>query len=381
MSDQFPRESGVAAAAPAVAELAAGLAERAEQERRVDPGVLRAVVDAGFARHFVPAAHGGTESTYGELARAVPVLGARCPATAWSAAIVASLSRMAAYLPEAGRKEVWREGPDTVVVGSVSPVGRARAASGGWRVSGTWPYVSVVDHSDWALLLALVATGEGRPEPRLFALPRSAYRIEHTWSDIGMRATGSNTLIVDDVLVPDELSFAAKDLLTGLAPQGSAGCHRVPLPAVNGLFFTLPMLGAAEGALAHWTEYAAPKLRSASHVPGPGPGRGFYEETLARCSGEIDAARLLLERVAATADRDPVPTPLETVRGQRDCARAADLLTGVVDRLFRASGTSGHRVDSPLQRLWRDVHSASGHVVLQFAPAAAAYASQVAEAD
>jgi alkylation response protein AidB-like acyl-CoA dehydrogenase len=184
-----------------------------------------------------------------------------------------------------------------------------------------------------------------------------------------MRATGSNTLIVDDALVPDELSFAARDLLTGRAPEGSAGCHRVPLPAVNGLFFTLPMLGAAEGALAYWTEHTAPKLRSASHVPGPGPGRGFYEETLARCSGEIDAARLLMERVAATADRAEAPTPL-----------AADLLTGVVDRLFRASGTSGHRVDSPLQRLWRDVHSAAGHVVLQFAPAAAAYASQVAEA-
>ncbi|MEU0676997.1 hydrolase [Streptomyces sp. NPDC006172] len=380
MTDQLPLESGVAAAAPEVAALAAGLAERAEQERRISPEALRAVVDAGFARHFVPAAHGGTQATYTELTRAVPVLGARCPATAWSAAIVASLSRMAAYLPEAGRKEIWRDGPDTVIVGSVSPVGKARATAGGWRVRGSWPYVSVVDHSDWALLLALVPTGGGRPEPRLFALPRSAYRVEHTWADIGMRATGSNTLIVDDALVPDELSFAARDLLTGRAPEGSAGCHRVPLPAVNGLFFTLPMLGAAEGALAYWTEHAAPKLRSASHVPGPGPGRGFYEETLARCSGEMDAARLLVERVAATADRAEAPTPLETVRGQRDCALAADLLTGVVDRLFRASGTSGHRVDSPLQRLWRDVHSASGHVVLQFAPAAAAYASQVAEA-
>jgi alkylation response protein AidB-like acyl-CoA dehydrogenase len=378
MTDEFRRGSGVAEAAPAVAALAAERAEQAEQARRVDADVLRALVGAGFARHFVPAAHGGAAATFTELATGITTLGAHCPATAWSASIVASLSRMAAYLPEAGRKEVWREGPDTVIVGSVSPVGRAHAVDGGWQVSGTWPYVSVVDHSDWALVTAPAAAGGGRPRPRLFALPRDAYRTADTWSDVGMRASGSNTLIAEDVFVADELSFAAEDLLAGRAPEGVDGCHAVPLPAVNGLFFGLPMLGAAEGALELWSAAAAPKLRSASYTPGPGPGRGFYEETLARCSGELDAARLLLERVARVADRDTAPTPLETTRAQRDCALAAEMLVRVVDRLFAASGTSGHSVSSPLQRLWRDVHSAAGHVVLQLGPAAAAYAGRVA---
>ncbi|MEU0372627.1 acyl-CoA dehydrogenase family protein [Streptomyces sp. NPDC006283] len=378
MSDEFCHGSGIAQAAHAVALLAAERAERAEEQRRADPQVLRAVIEAGFARHFVPAAHGGAAGTFAELGAAVATLGAHCPATAWSASIVASLARMAAYLPEAGRKEVWREGPDPVIVGSVSPVGRAHAVDGGWQVDGTWPYVSVVDHSDWALVMAPAAAGEGRPRPRLFALPRSAYRTEATWSDVGMRATGSNTLIVADVFVPDELSFAAQDLLTGQAPQGLDGCHAVPLPAVNGLFFALPMLGAAKGALRLWSAHAAPKLRSASYTPGPGPGRGFYEETLARCSGRLDAARLLLERVADVADRDAAPTPLETVRAQRDCALAAEMLVDVVDRLFRASGTSGHSTTGPLQRMWRDVNSAAGHVVLQFGPAAAAYAGRAA---
>ncbi|MFB7151750.1 hydrolase, partial [Streptomyces virginiae] len=67
---------------------------------------------------------------------------------------------------------------------------------------------------------------------------------------------------------------------------------------------------------------------------------------------------------------------LETARAQRDCALVADLLVGSVDRLFRASGTAGHSESSPLQRLWRDVHSAAGHIVLQFGPNASAYAAQ-----
>ncbi|MCZ4086383.1 acyl-CoA dehydrogenase family protein [Streptomyces antarcticus] len=133
------------------------------------------------------------------------------------------------------------------------------------------------------------------------------------------------------------------------------------------------VLGAAQGALAHWSGYAVQRLRAqAPEAPGPGPS--FYEETLARTAGELDAARLLLERAAARADAAAEVTALEAARGERDCALAADLLVGAVERLFRASGTAGHDEGAVLQRLWRDIHSAAGHVVLQFGPSAAAYA-------
>ncbi|WP_328328325.1 MULTISPECIES: acyl-CoA dehydrogenase family protein [unclassified Streptomyces] len=373
MTDQSPPASGVARAAQDVASLAALRVDQAEDERQLSAEVVRAIVTAGFARHFVPADHGGSAGTFAELSAAVAAIGARCAATAWSASLVANLARMAAYLPEEGRKEVWKDGPDTLIVGGVSPIGRARAEGDGWRLSGKWPYISVVDHSDWALVCGVTSTGDGY-EPRLFALPREAYVIEKTWSDIGMRATGSNTLAADDVFVPARLSFPVKDLVEGGAPGPVPPCHAVPLQAVNGLSFCLPILGAAEGALEHWSAYATKKIRAWSPArPGPGPARGFYEEVLARCSGEIDAARLLLERVARVADTGAGITAVETARNQRDCALAADLLVGAVNRLFRASGTAGHSAGSPLQRMWRDVNSAAGHVVLQFGPCATAY--------
>ncbi|NXY97059.1 acyl-CoA dehydrogenase family protein [Streptomyces sp. BR123] len=376
MPQQTPSAPGPARAAlDAVTALAAQRAEAAEAARSLDPDVVRALRDAGFARHFVPAAHGGSEGGFTGIAGAVAEIGAACPATAWSASIALSLSRMAGFLPEQGRKEIWQDGPDTLVVGSVSPKGRALPKDGGWRLTGTWPYVSVVEHADWALLLGLAKRPDGPAERRLFAVPRSDLRIERTWSDIGMRATGSHTLSVDDAYVPEELTFPAEDLTVGRAPAGTGPGQGVPLAAVNGLFFCLPMLGAAQGALAHWSAYAADRIRD--ERPGqPGPARSFYEETLARSAGEIDAARLLLERVAAVADSGRKITALEIARAQRDCALVADLLVAAVDRLFRASGTAGHSEDSPLQRLWRDVHSAAGHIVLQFGPNAAAYAAR-----
>ncbi|MEC4571212.1 acyl-CoA dehydrogenase family protein [Streptomyces virginiae] len=373
--------------ARAVGALAADRAEAAEAARSLDPDVVRALLDAGFARHFVPVAHGGHAGGFGALTDAVTTIGASCPATAWCASIALSLSRMAGFLPEEGRGRIWQDGPDALVVGSVSPRGRALPADGGWQLTGTWPYVSAVEHSDWALVLGLAKTPDAPAERRIFAVPRSAYVIERTWSDIGMRASGSHTLTVDDLHVPAEMSFPVDDLMAGRpAVDGDVGggaggagavgaAPGVPLAAVNGLFFCLPMLGAAEGALAHWSAYAQDRLRA--ERPGvPGPGRAFYEETLARAGGEIDAARLLLERIAAVADSGREITALETARAQRDCALVADLLVGSVDRLFRASGTAGHSETSPLQRLWRDVHSAAGHIVLQFGPNASAYAAQ-----
>lgn len=369
-----------------VSALAAGRATAAEAARSLDPDVVRALLQAGFARHFVPEAHGGRGGGFTAVTDAVATIAADCPATAWCASIALSLSRMAAFLPEEGRKRLWEAGPDTLVVGSVSPRGRALPKDGGWQLTGTWPYVSAVEHSDWALVLGLDKTPDASAERRIFALPRSAYAVERTWSDIGLRATGSHTLTVDGVHVPEALSFPADDLMAGCLPADasdvSAGADRpaVPLTAVNGLFFCLPMLGAAEGALAHWSVYAEHQL-GAEGSRGPGPGRAFYEETLARASGTIDAARLLLERVAAVADSGQEITALETARAQRDCALVADLLVGAVDRLFRASGTAGHSEDSPLQRLWRDVHSAAGHIVLQFGPNASAYAARALSTD
>lgn len=94
--------------------------------------------------------------------------------------------------------------------------------------------------------------------------------------------------------------------------------------------------------------------------------------TVARAAGEIDAAALLLGRVAAIADRGGV-SPEETTRSWRDCALAVELLVGAVDRLFRSAGTSAQADTQPLQRFWRDVNAAASHVVLRFETAAAAY--------
>jgi alkylation response protein AidB-like acyl-CoA dehydrogenase len=387
MLDETMARTGLIAAAAEVGSLAATHAADAESERRLRREVFAATIAAGFARHFVPARWGGDEGSFAELTPAVVAVGRGCASTAWCASLVANLARMAAFLPPEGCDDVWSAGPDAVVVGSLTPLGKAEPADGGWRLSGQWPYISAVEQSDWALLSGVVvgddggatAAPSGRPQAKVFALPRSDYGFLDTWFNVGMRATGSHTLTVEDAFVPTPRAFEREDLFAGRALGSDAACHAVPLQAANGLSFAGPVLGAARGALDSWSAYIAQKLGSVPAVPGGGPGlsRASHDATLSRASCEIDAAELLLMRASCIADRGKEVTPAETVRNLRDGAYAVEVLATAVDRLFRAAGTTGQSAANPMQRFWRDVNAMATHVALQFEPAAHAYAGEM----
>lgn len=356
---------------------AARCAESGERQRRLDPDVVAALLTAGFARHFVPAAHGGHAGTFVELTSAVTVVGESCAATAWCASLLANLGRMAGLLPSNGKAEVWADGPDAAVVGSLTPFGQAEPVAGGWRVSGRWPYISAVDFSDWALVCARVPGGDAA-QAKMFAVPRAQYRITDTWFNVGMAATGSNTLTVEDVVVPEARSFDRAALFQGRPADSDDPCHHVPLQAANGLSFVTPVLGAARGAQRAWTAYVAEKVRSAATRPGSPPvARGPYDVTLAQSAAEIDAAEFLLHRAAAIADQGSAVTPLEATQNLRDSAVSVRMLQTAVNRLFSTAGTSGHATTSSVQRAWRDVNTAASHVALQLEPAAGAYADHV----
>lgn len=365
-------------AARNVAEISSHLAADMENGRCLSPVVIKAVVDSGFMRHFVPIEFGGRAGTFGELLRAVIVIGEKCPASAWCASLFASTARFVALFPLAGQQEIWSEGPDAAIVCSVIPFGEAVADKDGWRISGQWPYMSGIEFADWVIVCAKVF-GDGEPELKLLAIPRSDWRVKDTWFSVGMQATGSNTAVMDNVFVPARRVGNRAEVFAGrqanpLADPPIAGM--APLSAVNGLTFVGPALGAARGTLALFSDYIAKKVRDTPALPGvPGIQGNLvtYETVLARSAAEIDAVQLVLERIAGMADHNGKIAPADVARNARDSAFAVDVLVTAVNRIFRTAGTSGQTAGGPLQRFWRDVNSVATHQALQFEPAARNY--------
>lgn len=360
-AEQAPGNTAPGLATGELRRIAAERATAADEARSLDPAVIKAIVHAGFARYFTPARWGGNAGTFTELTAAVAAVGEACTSAAWCASLAAFGARQAAFLPLEGQREVWAQGPDTFLVGAVVPAGRAEPVPGGWRLNGTWPYVSGVAFADFTMVAAQAPADNG-PDVWYFAVPPGAYRVEDRWFTVGMRGTGSNTIILEDVFVPRHRGVDRADLIAGRPVGTSAPCHTTSLLSIAALPFAGPLLGAGRAAVQASTGQLASKRDDPAVQIG-----------LARSAGEVDAAELLLGRVADVLDQGAAPAQL-TARGGRDIVLAAELITTAVNRLFRMAGTSGYSQDRPVERIWRDVNTASSHSGLRPERSAAAYA-------
>jgi alkylation response protein AidB-like acyl-CoA dehydrogenase len=353
-------------------ELAAADAGQAERDRHLTPRVFEAIRDAGFPRHFVPMQWKGNEGGFLPYLTAVTEVARKDASAGWCAAIAGTLSRMAAFLPDEGQAALWAQGPDSFVVGALVPAGKAVLANGGWTLSGQWDYVSGIHASDHALLACRVPSTDTEPEGRFLLVHRSAYHIKETWRTMGMRGTGSDTLVIDEAFVPTQHSFPMTALVAGKPARSGAPSLTVPLRSVSGLTFAAPILGSVRGALDAWSSTVIRKR--AAGWPQP-QASATPELVLARSAGEADAAELLLARVAAAADEGGLRDEWGGARAQRDQVLAVDLLIEAVNRLLRTGGTSGQKEGDDLQRFWRDANAGASHAVLAWEPAARRYAA------
>jgi 3-hydroxy-9,10-secoandrosta-1,3,5(10)-triene-9,17-dione monooxygenase len=188
------------------------------------------------------------------------------------------------------------------------------------------------------------------------------------WHTDGMRATGSNDVVVADAFVPEHRLVRVADIYGGTAP--GAGLHdsatyRWPMVPALALLAAMPAFGSAERV----TELSAERLagRVLAYEGVMQRDKPIAQARLAEARVRLRALRGLLadtvdelETIVATGD--PVPRP---VRGEARLAAAHIVAESraVIGSLLEASGASAHFLDSPLQRFKRDVDVLSGHVI------------------
>lgn len=354
------------------AAVAAVGAPAADQNRRLGAAVVEAVIEAGFARYFVPRRWGGSAAAFGDLIPTAAQLAESCASAGWCATLWAAHGRFAAYLPEQGQRDLWGHSPDVLVAAAVlPPAGFAVATGDGWLLRGEWEYASGIDFADWAMLAARTSSSRGPGRVRVFAVPRNEFAIRETWQATGLRGTGSNTVVVRESFVPDHRSLWLDEIIAGDGGPHRDRCHRVPAHLVSGLLFGAPALGVARKALMLWSQWAASPAPSGST---PLEDSATARDVLARTSAEIESAGLLLTAAAARADAGPIGAEA-VARNRRDAAFAVETLVGSVERLFRTGATHVRGgASGELERCWRDIHTLASHGALRWEAAVEGYA-------
>src|SRR5205823_5439472 len=130
-------------------------------------------------------------------------------AAAWNLTMNQEIAAYAAWLPAAGARELFGEGP-TTVAGALFPPAAAIRVEGGWRITGRCPFGSGCQHAKMLAMPAIKMEGDhpkadpttGEPAPFGVFFPRTEATILDTWHTLGMRGTGSTDYAVENLFVP-----------------------------------------------------------------------------------------------------------------------------------------------------------------------------------
>lgn len=353
-------------AAVAVAPLVRDAADEIEHQRRLPRALVERMRDAGLFHWAVPRDLGGLESSPIDGFRAIEEISAADGSAGWCVMIASQCAVLAGFLPEHEAQTVLA---DRAIVASVArPIGRATVnGDGTYIVSGRWPFASGSSHADWLAGECVVYDGEdarkdseGNPVSHMLFFPASEATIHDTWNTTGLRGTASNDFSVDGIRVPVSRGFR---VLVD-APVHPWAYYR-----------TLPLMFVSHGAQAVGVGRAA--LAAARTIattkPGWGSDRPIAENTrvqaiFADAVVTLESARAYLYAKAAelweatVADRPDAKAMnggvrLATCHAAAAAVRAVDLVHGMV-------GTSALFAANPLERRFRDIHTAAAHVMI-----------------
>jgi 3-hydroxy-9,10-secoandrosta-1,3,5(10)-triene-9,17-dione monooxygenase len=343
-------------------------ASRAEQLRRLPDETFADFQEAGLFRALQPKRYGGYELDPGIFYQAAIEVGTVCGSSAWILGVIGVHNWHLAIFPPQAQEDVWGKDTSVQLSTSLAPTGTVERVEGGYRLSGRWSFSSGCDFCHWAVLggiLPPAAKGEP-PDARVFLVPRSDYEIDDNWRVVGLCATGSKDLVVNDALVPEYRTHTYRDAFALRHPGtavNDAPLYRLPFGLIFPYGITAPAIGAALGALQAFREQSARRinLRDQSRVVED----PFVQYRLAEAAAEIGAARdrmlgnfAEMMRLARLGEEIPLSA---RARYRWDSGKAIDWSVKAVDRLFEASGGRGIFLDNPIQRAWRDVHAMRAH--------------------
>ena len=183
---------------------------------------------------------------------------------------------------------------------------------------------------------------------------------------LGLRATGSHDIVVENAFVPDHRTQRTNDHSDAGCPgrEGNPGwLYRIPFTQVFQRAVSSACLGALDGAI---TEF---RSRAAAHVGKHGAKTAEdvnAQQSVSEAMMTSDQLKLVLFRnyariieCAKTGDRMPVE---ERLMQRAQASQVPKQCAAALSELMRACAASGTYKSNPIERIFRDVHQARGHI-------------------
>jgi indole-3-acetate monooxygenase len=356
--DSFPEDArqGLPRPADTADRLAPKIAERASQVDQDDRFVgenYALLKEAGLIEAGVPQELGGSGAEIPELAEMLRILARACGSTAlafsmhthqvaipawrWRHQTVATVEPLLKRVA-AEQLILLSSGGSDCIGGS----GKAEKVEGGYRVTARKVFTSGAEAGGVLMTGAVHEAEDGSRSVIHFGAPMKAaeVRIERTWRALGMRGTGSNDVVIENLFIPDaSVAFSRK------AGEWHPVFHiiaTIAFPLIYAVY-----LGVAESARDIAIDIAKRKQQPDVSIAG-------------RMETELRAAQLahrwMLDTVARNAPS--ADTVNEVMIGRALVARHA--ISSVELAMELAGGASFYRATG-LERRLRDIQGARFH--------------------
>jgi 3-hydroxy-9,10-secoandrosta-1,3,5(10)-triene-9,17-dione monooxygenase len=346
----------------------------AEKRGRYSQALHEQFQHAGFYRILQPRRFGGYEFDVPTFFRVMIEIASADPGIGWCLCLGAGHALLlASHFSESAQVQIF--GPTGHFVAPFSAGGSganctALPVAGGYRVSGTWRYCSGVPYSTHFMGVAKIPAQTPRdlPETVVVVVPSGSYRMLEDWGDIlGLRASGSNSVVIEDVFIPSE--FISKSAMRHDATAPTPGTEVNPNPMYRSVFLAFAagelvcsQVGAAKAALADFERIItstrprfAPSVKKFEHhdwqrIFGLAMAMTDAAEAVLLKSGE-QFMELCRDNAAGTRAFD-FAAALRIQGLQHQAARLA-WEAGV--EMFRSASSTSSKDGEPMQRFFRDL--------------------------
>lgn len=342
-----------------------------EQAGQLTDEVLALIERQRWFELLTPRACGGLERPLPEVVRIFEEAAFAEGNAGWCINLGAGANMFAGYFEPAVAKALFGNAR-TCIAGSGATTGTALAVDGGYRINGRWKYASGASHATHFTFNALlheadttpIRHADGSAAFRAFIVPAEKVHVRPTWQAMGLKGTASHDFEVNDVFVPTAHSFS----LLRPSEFAKGPLYRFPFEAMAVTNMAAMLTGMALHYLQAFAELAQSKTpQGTASTLQHHPVAQQIMQTRQHALGQARAAMLKVlddcwQRLTLTAD---ATLPQQQSLALQHAARhAAQQALALVDALHPLCGMSAVAPAQPLNKIWRDVHTASQHYLL-----------------
>ena len=344
-------------------------AATSEELKKLHPDVLKLVYNQNWFKLYVPKEYGGLDITLPEILRLLENIAQADGSTSWVVTLCSGASWFAGFLDEKLISEIFTN-PEACITGSGAVTGTATKIENGYLINGSWRYSSGAHHATHFTANCTIKNEDGSPvltdtgeeQVLSFLFKKEEVRVLSSWSYVGMVATGSHGFEINNLTVPQHRSFEINSKL------------KLETNANNYPFLQLAETTLAvnfSGMALHFIELTKEYMYNRTGIKRFTPEQiTFFESEFEKQRQLLDECRKSFYTIADISwNEQCTKNIVDEATLQAVSAESRKLVhtsRRLVDTLYPFCGLEAAKADSELNRVWRDIHTASQHSLLTF---------------